>query len=266
MLTLMFNRFISDVSGNYFDPSVSASAGVSQTKFNLNDEKNGYVQKIPFSKLMNLSENDNRELLLDIYSQKEQFIKTITQENCGDELMLVAMKIVNKIAALPLFEINEELFLVLAKDKNFWNNLIKFFKRSTNQMGAKKKKGKSKVQGVSVVDMLTAVGKLIGNVRKILGERKKVNNFLEELTEVLTKADVKLDVLGLGGSVPSNSVRNWSVSNLIKIIHFAVEFCMYLYYSRFTQHWRNYTDREVISSQTLLVGNFPPWTTTWRYI
>lgn len=210
-------QFFDDASGNYFNPfgastaSVS-TAGVSQTKFQLPEEKNGYVQKIPFSKLLNLSDNDNRELLLDIYSQKEQFIKTITQENCGDELMLVAMKILNKIAALPLFEVNQELFLVLAKDKNFWNNLIKFFKRSTNQMEAqKKKKSKGKIQGVSLVDMLGAVGKIIGNIRKILGERKRVNSFLEELTVVLTKASVKLDALGLGSSVPGNSVKNWSI-------------------------------------------------------
>ncbi|XP_065087861.1 NFX1-type zinc finger-containing protein 1 [Ochlerotatus camptorhynchus] len=204
-------QFFDDASGNYFDPFVAATAGVSQAKFHLPEEKNGYVQKIPFSKLLNLSENDNRELLLDIYSQKEQFIKTITQENCGDELMLVSMKILNKIAALPLFEINEELFLVLAKDRNFWNNLIKFFKRSTNQMEARKKKSKGKVQGVNVVDMLGAVGKVIGNVRKILGERKRVNSFLEELTVVLTKASVKLDALGLGASVSGNSVKNLSI-------------------------------------------------------
>lgn len=207
-----FDRF-PDVGGNYFDPFVAAqSAGTSETKFHLPEDKNGYVQKIPYSKLLNLSENESREVLLDIYSQKEQFVKTFSQEKCGDELMLVTMKIMNKIAALPVFEINEELFLVLVKERNFWNNLIMFFKRSTNQAEARKKKNKGKVQGVSVMDMLGAVGKVVGNVRRILGDRKRITKFLEELTEVLAKASVKADALGAGGVVPSSSVKNWSVS------------------------------------------------------
>ncbi|KXJ79964.1 hypothetical protein RP20_CCG027365 [Aedes albopictus] len=205
-------RFFDDVGGNYFDPFVAAqSAGTSETKFHLPEDKNGYVQKIPYSKLLNLSENESREVLLDIYSQKEQFVKTFSQEKCGDELMLVTMKIMNKIAALPVFEINEELFLVLVKERNFWNNLIMFFKRSTNQAEARKKKNKGKVQGVSVMDMLGAVGKVVGHVRRILGDRKRITKFLEELTEVLAKASVKTDALGVGGAVPSSSVKNWSI-------------------------------------------------------
>ncbi|XP_062540843.1 NFX1-type zinc finger-containing protein 1 [Armigeres subalbatus] len=206
-------QFFDDVGGNYFDPfaATQSAASTSETKIHLPEDKNGYVQKIPFSKLLNLSENESREVLLDIYSQKDQFVKTFTQEKCGDELMLVTMKIMNKIASLPLFEINEELFRMLVKDKNFWNNLILFFKRSTNQAEARKKKSKGKVQGVSVMDMLGAVGKMVTNVRRILGEKKRISKFLEELTEVLTKANIKFDALSLGGVVIANSVKHWSI-------------------------------------------------------
>lgn len=208
---------VADVGGNYFDPfaATQSAASTSETKIHLPEDKNGYVQKIPFSKLLNLSENESREVLLDIYSQKDQFVKTFTQEKCGDELMLVTMKIMNKIASLPLFEINEELFRMLVKDKNFWNNLILFFKRSTNQAEARKKKSKGKVQGVSVMDMLGAVGKMVTNVRRILGEKRRISKFLEELTEVLTKANIKFDALSLGGVVIANSVKHWSVSIIL---------------------------------------------------
>ncbi|XP_053682990.1 NFX1-type zinc finger-containing protein 1 [Sabethes cyaneus] len=201
-LNIKPKQFYEDIDGNYFDPFNAANVGTSsKTKFNLQEENDKYVQKIPFSKLLNLSQNDSRELFLDIYSQKEQFIKTVSQGNVGDELLLVTMKIMNKIGALPLNEINEELFSILTKTEHFWDNQIKFFKRSTNQMEVKKKKGKQKLQGVSTLDMLGAVGKMLANIRKFVGVKKRLTSFVDELSQVLTKANVKVDELRHTGSL-----------------------------------------------------------------
>lgn len=190
----------------------TSSGTSSQTKFHLPDERDRYVQKIPFSKLLNLSENDSHELFLDIYSQKDSWIKTITQENVGDELMLVTMKILHKIGSLPLLEINEELFSILAKHDRFWDNLVMFFKRSTNQMESRKKKVKAKsvVQGVGTMDMLGAVGRTLTLVRKYGAFRKKITVFVEQLTEVLNKANVRADELKQPGGTGTNG-RNFTV-------------------------------------------------------
>uniref|UniRef100_A0A8D8C1U8 NFX1-type zinc finger-containing protein 1 n=1 Tax=Culex pipiens TaxID=7175 RepID=A0A8D8C1U8_CULPI len=206
-------QFFDDIDGNYFDPFLTTSSGASsQTKFHLPDERDRYVQKIPFSKLLNLSENDGHELFLDIYSQKDSWIRTITQENAGDELMLVTMKILQKIGSLPLFEINEELFSILAKHDQFWDNLVVFFKRSTNQMESRKKKVKAKsaVQGVGTMDMLGAVGRTLTLVRKFGAYRKKIAGFVEQLTDVLNKANVKADELKQSGSA-GTSCRNFTI-------------------------------------------------------
>lgn len=190
----------------------TSSGASSQTKFHLPDERDRYVQKIPFSKLLNLSENDGHELFLDIYSQKDSWIRTITQENAGDELMLVTMKILQKIGSLPMFEINEELFLILAKHDQFWDNLVVFFKRSTNQMESRKKKVKAKsaVQGVGTMDMLGAVGRTLTLVRKFGAYRKKIAGFVEQLTDVLNKANLKADELKQSGGAGTN-FRNFTV-------------------------------------------------------
>ncbi|EDS36543.1 NFX1-type zinc finger-containing protein 1 [Culex quinquefasciatus] len=206
-------QFFDDIDGNYFDPFLTTSSGASsQTKFHLPDERDRYVQKIPFSKLLNLSENDGHELFLDIYSQKDSWIRTITQENAGDELMLVTMKILQKIGSLPMFEINEELFLILAKHDQFWDNLVVFFKRSTNQMESRKKKVKAKsaVQGVGTMDMLGAVGRTLTLVRKFGAYRKKIAGFVEQLTDVLNKANVKADELKQSGGAGTNC-RNFTI-------------------------------------------------------
>ncbi|XP_058459862.1 NFX1-type zinc finger-containing protein 1 [Malaya genurostris] len=209
-LNIKPKQFFDDIDGNYFDPFLTSSVGASsKTKFTLPEEGDKYVQKIPFSKLLNLSENDCRELFLDIYSQKDQFIKTITQTTAGDELLLVTMKIMNKIGSLPFFDINEELFSLLAKHEDFWENQMKFFKRSTNQLESKKKKGKGKLQGVSTLDMLGAVGRMIMNIRKFVGAKKRLVTFVEELSQVLTKANVKVDELKQTGN--TNNLKNISI-------------------------------------------------------
>ncbi|XP_058830209.1 NFX1-type zinc finger-containing protein 1 [Topomyia yanbarensis] len=209
-LTIKPKHFFDDIDGNYFDPFLTTSAGASsKTKFNLPEEGDKYIQKIPFSKLLNLSENDCRELFLDIYSQKDQFFKTITQTTAGDELLLVTMKIMNKIGSLPFFDINEELFSLLAKHEDFWDNQMKFFKRSTNQLETKKKKGKGKLQGVSTLDMLGSVGRIIANIRKFVGAKKRLVKFVDELSQVLVKANVKVDDLRQPGS--AINLKNFSI-------------------------------------------------------
>uniref|UniRef100_A0A1Q3F3Y2 AAA+ ATPase domain-containing protein n=1 Tax=Culex tarsalis TaxID=7177 RepID=A0A1Q3F3Y2_CULTA len=212
-LNIKPKQFFDDIDGNYFDPFLTTSSGASsQTKFHLPDERDRFVQKIPFSKLLNLSENESHELFLDIYSQKDSWVRTITQDNAGDELMLVTMKILHKIGSLPLLEINEELFSILAKHDQFWDNLVVFFKRSTNQMESRKKKVKAKsaVQGVGTMDMLGAVGRTLTLVRKYGGFRKKIAAFVEQLTDVLGKANVKADELkqSAGGG---NNCRSFTI-------------------------------------------------------
>ncbi|XP_055532191.1 NFX1-type zinc finger-containing protein 1-like [Wyeomyia smithii] len=213
-LNIKPKQFYDDIDGNYFDPFNSTNVGTSsKAKLNLPEENDKYIQKIPFSKLLNLSKNDSRELFLDIYSQKDQFIKTISQVTVGDELLLVTMKIMNKIGALPLNEINEELFSILIKNEHFWDNQIKFFKRSTNQLEMKKKKGKQKLQGVSTMDMLGTVGKMLANIRKFVGMNKRLTNFVDELSQVLTKANVKVDVLRQIGALlgASSLLKNLTI-------------------------------------------------------
>uniref|UniRef100_A0A182X8L0 AAA domain-containing protein n=1 Tax=Anopheles quadriannulatus TaxID=34691 RepID=A0A182X8L0_ANOQN len=134
---------LNDVGGSYVD--TIKSAGTDRTaKFELPKGPPGkYVQTIPLTKLANILENETLSMFADICVQKEEFLATLAKKTYGEELLLVLMKIMNKLATLPLYETVRQLFGVLLGQAHFWEQLLKFFHQPAE--GEKKKKKKSKV-------------------------------------------------------------------------------------------------------------------------
>ena len=121
------------------------SAGTDRTaKFELPKGPPGkYVQTIPLTKLANILENETLSMFADICVQKEEFLATLAKKTYGEELLLVLMKIMNKLATLPLYETVRQLFGVLLEQAHFWEQLLKYFQQPAE--GEKKKKKKSKI-------------------------------------------------------------------------------------------------------------------------
>ncbi|XP_055607066.1 NFX1-type zinc finger-containing protein 1-like [Uranotaenia lowii] len=171
-----------DSDGNYFVPTHqdTAYATTSKTRFNLPKNRAEHIQKIPISKLMTLADNEADSVFLDIHIQKREFIKSITQHSLSDDLLLVIMKIMNRIGTLPLDELNGELFSVLADHEAFWNHLVKFFKKNT------KKGNKIPIlQGVSTISMFTESVRTLALLRRYVDHcNERLDSFVEALEKV----------------------------------------------------------------------------------
>ncbi|XP_055608362.1 NFX1-type zinc finger-containing protein 1-like [Uranotaenia lowii] len=185
-LNINLTKLYPDSDGNYFVPTHqdTAYATTSKTRFNLPKYRAEYIQKIPISKLTTLADNKADSVFLDIHIQKREFIRRITQHSLSDDLLLVIMKIMNRIGTLPMDEHNGELFSVLADHEAFWNHLVEFFKKNT------KKGNKNPIlQGVSTISVFTELVHTLALLRRYVG----LENFLEPLEKVgLNTNDLRL--------------------------------------------------------------------------
>uniref|UniRef100_A0A182JSS6 AAA domain-containing protein n=1 Tax=Anopheles christyi TaxID=43041 RepID=A0A182JSS6_9DIPT len=156
-----------DVGGNYVD-SIKNTTSDRSAKFEL--PKGGppgkYIQTIPLTKLVNILENETLSMFADLYVQKEELLATLAKKTYGEELLLILMKIMNKLSTVPLYETVRQLFGVLVEQSHFWEQLLKFFQQPAE--GEKKKKKKSKIVRPTVArnDMMEVVLKFLTETKR----------------------------------------------------------------------------------------------------
>uniref|UniRef100_A0A182PL95 AAA domain-containing protein n=1 Tax=Anopheles epiroticus TaxID=199890 RepID=A0A182PL95_9DIPT len=161
-----FKFALNDVEGNYVD-SIKHAASDRSAKFDLPKGPPGkYIQTIPLTKLANILENETLSMFADLYVQKEEFLSTLAKKTYGEELLLVLMKMMNKLSTIPLYETVKQFFGVLLEQPHFWEQLLKFFQQPAD--GEKKKKKKSKVVRPTV-----ARNEMMEVLLKFLAEAKR---------------------------------------------------------------------------------------------
>uniref|UniRef100_A0A182SF40 AAA domain-containing protein n=1 Tax=Anopheles maculatus TaxID=74869 RepID=A0A182SF40_9DIPT len=183
---------LNDEGGNYVDSIKHATSGRA-AKFELPKGGPGkYVQTIPLTKLVNILENETLSMFADIYVQKEEFLATLTKKTYGEELLLVLMKIMNKLSTIPLYETVKQVFRILVGQPQFWEQLLKFFQQPAE--GEKKKKKKSKIvrPTISRIDMMDVLLKFVAETRQHLPLLpQRVVEFCDKLSRISPPDDKK---------------------------------------------------------------------------
>ncbi|XP_050072910.1 NFX1-type zinc finger-containing protein 1 [Anopheles maculipalpis] len=183
---------LNDEGGNYVDSIKHATSGRT-AKFELPKGAPGkYVQTIPLTKLSNILENETLSMFADIYVQKEEFIATLTKKTYGEELLLVLMKIMNKLSTIPLYETVKQLFEILVGQQQLWEQLLKYFQQPAE--GERKKKKKSKIvrPTISRIDMMDVLVKFMTETRHQLPlVPQRVVEFCDKLSRILPPDDKK---------------------------------------------------------------------------
>uniref|UniRef100_A0A182MLN7 AAA+ ATPase domain-containing protein n=1 Tax=Anopheles culicifacies TaxID=139723 RepID=A0A182MLN7_9DIPT len=182
---------LNDEGGNYVD-SIKHAAYGRTPKFELPKGAPGkYVQTIPLTKLVNILENETLSMFADIYVQKEEFMATLTKKTYGEELLLVLMKIMNKLSTMPLYETVKQLFDTLVNQQHFWEQLLKFFQQSPD--GEKKKKKKSKIvrPTISRIDMMDVLLKFLAETKQHIPLPQRVVEFCGKLARTSPSNDKK---------------------------------------------------------------------------
>uniref|UniRef100_A0A182WLR7 AAA domain-containing protein n=1 Tax=Anopheles minimus TaxID=112268 RepID=A0A182WLR7_9DIPT len=180
-----------DEGGNYVD-SIKHGAHGRTAKFELPKGAPGkYVQTIPLTKLVNILENETLSMFADIYVQKEEFLATLTKKTYGEELLLVLMKIMNKLSTIPLYETVKQLFGTLVNQQHFWEQLLKFFQQSPE--GEKKKKKKSKIirPTISRNDMMDVLLKFLAETKQHIPLPARVVEYCGKLSRISPSNDKK---------------------------------------------------------------------------
>ncbi|XP_053665648.1 NFX1-type zinc finger-containing protein 1 [Anopheles marshallii] len=182
---------LNDEDGNYVD-SIKHTAHGRAAKFDLPKSAPGkYVQTIPLTKLANILENETLSMFADIYVQKEEFLATLTKKTYGEELLLVLMKIMNKLSTIPLYETVKQLFDTLVNQQHFWEQLLKFFQQPPE--GEKKKKKKSKIVRpiISRIDMMDVLLKFLAETKQHIPLPQRVVEYCGKLSKILPPNDKK---------------------------------------------------------------------------
>uniref|UniRef100_A0A4Y0BJF5 AAA domain-containing protein n=1 Tax=Anopheles funestus TaxID=62324 RepID=A0A4Y0BJF5_ANOFN len=182
---------LNDEGGNYVDSIKNAAQGRT-AKFELPKGAPGkYVQTIPLTKLVNILENDTLSMFADIYVQKEEFLATLTKKTYGEELILVLMKIMNKLSTIPLYETVKQLFGTLVNQQHFWEQLLKFFQQPAE--GEKKKKKKSKIvrPTISRIDMMDVLLKFLAETKQHIPLPQRVLEYCQKLSRISPPNDKK---------------------------------------------------------------------------
>ncbi|XP_058066362.1 NFX1-type zinc finger-containing protein 1 [Anopheles bellator] len=177
--------FSEDYDGNYVDPTKNAGSHKAGTTFTLaQNAATKYVQTIPYTKLINIVENDALTLLADVYVQREEFVATLAKKTYGAELLLVLMRIMTKLSTLPMYETIRQFYAVLLEQDHFWEQLSKFLEQSPEVEKRKKKKKTSIVRPtVARTEMVDVLLKLLTQAKLHVALGATVTRFCRKLKQ-----------------------------------------------------------------------------------